>query len=525
MKKRGVKETKVKKSILAGGGLVKTANYGGSGSSVSSVSSTFYTPELTPESWLLPKSRQEVIKWCRIFFNLEAYVQSIIMMHARYPFSKFDISCPDKSVQQFYEDMIENDKWSLYDTILKGSLSYWLYGEAIFFGNWDEKKKRWSRFALLEPEVVEIHQDLYDEDARYELIPTEELKKLVNSPDADSAARKEKLPEIVLKAVNSGKNIPLDPQATSIIARTTSPSAIRGTPVMQSIFKALIYQDFIRLAQLRIAERHQMPIELWTLGNLENKILPTEQDLADLKTMISQAVQAPPFVMVYPPIVDYKVLGVKDKLLNLYDDYNYIHDQILVGLGVNKNLILGEGPAFSNVKTMALHKLVMEYQAIRDTFEKWIINKVFRRVAEENGFYHTKNGKRVLMLPEISWKKSLDIEGEESQRKLYFDMWKVGIVSTETLMNKFPDLDFENEKKKLEGEEGTVFDKGTDRLPKKEAPKPATPAGTPAGTPGAKPFSERKAPKAPSAPSAPSALKVEPPKAPAAPEKPAAEPK
>ena len=39
------------------------------------------------------------------------------------------------------------------------------------------------------------------------------------------------------------------------------------------------------------------------------------------------------------------------------------------------------------------------------------------------------------MLPEIHWQKSLDIEGEESQRKLFFDMWKEGIVSTETFLS------------------------------------------------------------------------------------------
>jgi len=184
MKKKGkrTRSTPIQRAIkiaAKAGGIIKKSQYGGSGTggSVSTVSSNFYTPELTPESWLLPKSRQEVIKWCRIFFNLEAYVQSIIMMHARYPFSKFSISVSDPKVQAFYEDMIENEKWSLYDTILKASLSYWLYGEAIMFGNWDEKEKKWSKFVLLEPEVVEIHQDLYDEDPLYELIPTEELKK------------------------------------------------------------------------------------------------------------------------------------------------------------------------------------------------------------------------------------------------------------------------------------------------------------------------------------------------------------
>ena len=41
--------------------------------------------------------------------------------------------------------------------------------------------------------------------------------------------------------------------------------------------------------------------------------------------------------------------------------------------------MLGDGPSFSNVKTMSLNRLIMEYQTIRDMFERWIYNRVFRR--------------------------------------------------------------------------------------------------------------------------------------------------
>src|SRR5579863_7324785 len=57
--------------------------------STTQVQSFFYSPELTSDSWVLPKSRQEILKWIRIFFNLEPYIQQITMMHSLYPFSKF----------------------------------------------------------------------------------------------------------------------------------------------------------------------------------------------------------------------------------------------------------------------------------------------------------------------------------------------------------------------------------------------------------------------------------------------------
>ena len=87
-------------------GLGKKAGAGGSGpgsSNVTMAQTQFYSPELTPESWLLPKSRQEVIKWCRIFFNLEPYIQRILTLHSRYPFSKFKLVCEDTKVLAFFE--------------------------------------------------------------------------------------------------------------------------------------------------------------------------------------------------------------------------------------------------------------------------------------------------------------------------------------------------------------------------------------------------------------------------------------
>lgn len=833
-----------------------------------------------------------IVHNCRIFFNLEPVIQSVLTMHSRYPFSKFKLVCDSPEVLAFYEEMIQNQGWDLYDFILRASLSYWVYGEACAFGNWNEEKKKWDRFVLLEPEVVEIHQDLYDEQAQYELIPTEEIRKIVNNPSPENMTRRDKLPEVVIEAVKANKNIPLDPQSVSLIARVTSPSAIRGTPIMQSCltgdtkiplldgsvktlkelydlklkdfwvystdingklapgkaneviytkteetlkitldngeffkcskdhpvllrngeyviaenlkvndslmplyrqlskkgelnkvltgyelfyqndlnlefdnpkawdythrrvaenqyditkklvvhhknfkktdnspsnllpitrndhiklhkelvakarldpnfnkkiskglfeywasktqeersqyfkdlwqnpiyrkavmeksinseyrkekvreatkrpevrakrkakllesmntqsyhdnmseaslemwnrpeyrekllerrrdpevrkrvsdglkayfknkreekakinhkiisierceaeplydiqsvneyhnfaisfndgsgvfvhncFKILIYQDMIRLAQIRIAERHQLPFELWTLGSLEHKILPTEDDLEKVRNMINEAIQNPPFVLVYPPILNYQSLGVKDKLLNIYEDLGYVENQLFCGLGVNKNLILGEGPAFSNVKTMALHRLVMEYQAIRDMFEKWIYNKVFRRVSEANKFYKWEGDQKKLIIPKIEWEKSLDIEGEETEKKTYVDLHKDGFISTKTLFTKFPNLNFEAERKQLEEEMNTVYDKKDGRrLPKGIGQEPGPVGGSggpkssgPGPTPGAPPPPRpggAPTPPAPSAggPPAPGGAPGAPPSGPSAP--------
>lgn len=465
----------------------KSANF-----SVTQNNSFFYSPELTTESWLLPKSRQEILKWVRIFFNLEPYIQSITMMHAMYPFSKFDLITSDDTVTEFYKDMVSNEKFDLFRFILQASLSYHKFGEAIAFGTMDKGEDglhRWSKFILLEPELVEIKTDMLTGDQDFELIPTQELKALVESNKAENAERVEALnkesPEVV-RAVKEGRNIKLDPKNASMVAaRYTDPSATRGTSPIQSCFKVLIYQDWIRLAQSAFAQRYIFPLELWTIGDLANNIIPDEDTIEKYKDLIKESIQNPPFSIVVPPIVKYEPLSTLGKQFPINNEYEYIQDQILVALGVNKNIILGEGPSFSNVKTMALHKLMTVYKTFRDEIEQWMIYKFFKPIAEKNGFYtlDPKTKKKKYILPEISWYKSLDIEEQEAEREMFLKLHADGYISTKTLFSKFPSLDYETEQKKLEAERGTVWDKGDDRIPKRITKPSGSPSGAPSGGP------------------------------------------
>jgi hypothetical protein len=451
--------------------------------SVTQTQSFFYSPELTSDSWVLPKSRQEILKWIRIFFNLEPYIQQITMMHSLYPFSKFDMVVSDPSVKKFYEEMASNGNFNLFEFVCQASLSREKFGEAICFGNMmqDEEadksgKKlfRWHNFILLEPELVEIKTDMMTGKKTFEMVPTEEIKALVSSQRPEDEERVEELkknsPELV-NAVLEHRNIKLDESCVSQIARITDPSATRGTSRIQSCFKALILQDWIRLAQSAYAKNYVFPKELWTIGDLASNTMPSQNDLNNWRQLINSSIISPPFTIIAPPIVHYEPLSVMGKQFPLNAEYDYIQDQLLVGLGVNKNIILGEGPNFGNSKTMALQALVMQYKAVRDKFEDWIINHFFRPIAEKNEFYTVDpdTGKRELILPQISWYKSLDIDAQEREQEQMIDLHEKGLVSTKTLFSKYPNLDFETERKQLEQEKGTIFDKGgaDNRLPAK----------------------------------------------------------
>src|SRR5208282_1320925 len=238
---RGVKKT----ANIPGGSMGASPSgasfgaHGGNAFPTSQTSSFFYSPELTPDSWLLPKSRQEITKWCRIFYNLDAYIRSILDMHAQYPFSKFDIITSDPSVTEFYKENASNANFDLAEFILRASLRYWKFGEAIMFGNMaldqEDGKYKWENFILLEPELVEIRQELFEDKPRFELVPTEELKRLARSVDPVAQQRQKDIPAVVLESVKNNRLIPLDGDQVSMVANITDPSATRGTPIIQCL--------------------------------------------------------------------------------------------------------------------------------------------------------------------------------------------------------------------------------------------------------------------------------------------------
>jgi hypothetical protein len=457
-------------------GINKTASINKSASANVMQSPTFFfSPESTPESWLLPKTRQELLKWIRIYFALEPELQSIITMHALYPFSKPLFICEDEKVKLFYERMCFNHKFNLYRFLLQMSLSYWKFGEAIPFGNlekgslldFDPSGKEysyWKNFILLEPDTVEIEQSPFEDNPIFYLIVTSDLKRAIEKLKQEPRGL-ENIPEdiktMVEESEKNGGKIELDETSVSILARLTDPSATRGTPILQCLMKTMVHKDWIRLAQISIAMRHHLPIEHWTIGDLNTtpRVIPGESELAQWRDLINQSIMYPPFTLITPPYVKYEALGVSGKILPIQGDLDFIQEQILIGLGVNKNIILGDGPNFSNAQNMAWNKLLMIYQSILDEFTEWIYNRVFEPIAKLNDFAVIENGIKRYIYPKIKWQKNLDIDNQNTYKEEILKLHDKGYVSTETLFELYPELNYKEEQIKLERESNTIFNK------------------------------------------------------------------
>lgn len=439
----------------------------------------FYTPELTPETWLLPRSRAEILRWCRLFFNLDPYINSILTMHAQYPISNFRLSYKDKDTEAFFNrKLFDNKEFSWIDFLEQVMLSYFKMGEAVVWADWSESKGTWNGFSLIDPSLIEYKEDPISGEVEMSIIPTRELKQML--ADGLKQGRTD-IPVEYIRCVQENQKIPLDATGTEpnyltgkkyspakvfMLARKTDPGATRGTPIIQSLFKTLIYQDKIKLAQIACADRLHLPIEIWTIGSYtgdpQTSIIPDDSMIGEVREAIRQATMQPPFSIFVPPYIKYEAVGVNGKLLSVYEDLGYVENCIFVGLGVNKNLILGAGPSFSSSKQTSLFKLIKMYKMLRLKLEAFIKRYILLPIARANDI---KDEYGDYVVPNIEWEESLQPEQDVEKFNNVLKLWDKGLVSTTTVYEYFPGkLDINLEKQRLEMERGSIWDKGTDRL-------------------------------------------------------------
>lgn len=318
----------------------------------------FHTPGNAQDAYNLPKTYVEQIRWSRLMYNLNAYIGAITDLKAFYALSKFKLVTSEPAITEFYAQVAFNKNFNLYDFILRMSLNYQKFGEAIAWGarkqagTWPKTGQPiwvWDYFIMLEPELVEIRKPLVgSHQPKYYLRPSRDMEELVNKIEANDPEYmpfQNQIPESLREKIKKKDLIQLDENTVSAIQNLTDASATRGTPTYQRLFTTFILEDFTRLAQMAQANRYHFPMELWTLGDLEKNILPNTADLEKLRDLVTDAIQQPPFSLFLPPIVKYEALGVQGKTFPFQDDYNYIWQQYMVGMGVSSNLILGEALA------------------------------------------------------------------------------------------------------------------------------------------------------------------------------------
>jgi len=245
-------ETANARVVASVGGISKFAQGMGGGGGIfhgAHGDSVKQTPEVYSPLWLnsnmnLPRDRATINAWCRSFFALNPFVHNAISLHSTYPISKLSIKCPNKDIEKFFDDMIE--EIDLMNICVQIAQEYWLLGEAFVYAELDEGKGKWSRLHIQNPDFMIVKRTVVASEPIIMLRPDENLKKIIFSNRPTDIEQRKQLNQHIIDSVRRGENIPLDNFHVSHLARRISPYEIRGTGLPVCIFRNLMLYDKLR---------------------------------------------------------------------------------------------------------------------------------------------------------------------------------------------------------------------------------------------------------------------------------------
>ena len=434
---------------------------------------TFYHPLFQAVNMMLPRDRRERNEWCRHFYRTEPIISTAIDMHTEYPISDFNNQCADPAIKQFY-DYMAFDKLDIINLLLNIGHEYWKIGDVFPFGQLNENTGMWEKFVILNPDYINIQASVFAEDAIIELIPDDQITTIVNSgPNSEYGDLYKQLPPEVIRSIKMNRNIRLDNRLVSHIAHKASDYEIWGTPLMMRCFKTLIYKDKLRGAQDALANRHIFPIRLAKIGT-PGEPYPTQADLDSFRDNLMLAEGDPASFIVYHYGVQLDYVGSTGHILPLNTEFDFIQKELMNGLGIDEAMLNGSSPTYATAQVGA-DAMGMRYMSYRYRLESFIRNKIYRPIAEIQGFYKPKNGeialkymsasekRRVLasggmdlIIPTIRWSK-YDLTSNQSAVQILNNLQGKKLVSVHTIHNIIG-LDPEVEKKWLEQERNTVLD-------------------------------------------------------------------
>lgn len=403
--------------------------------------------------------------------NTDPIVATGLDFHSQFPITAFYNEMPesDSYIEKYYNELAY-DLLKLKYVMLYISHEYWVLGNVFPFAEWDENEGRWNRIILINPDYISISGSALAGDPKIEMMADQRIQNIVNTRQPRDVF--ESLPKELVARVSRGEKIPLHPDHVTHIAHKLNYYDEYGTPIMYRLFKILMYKDRLREAQFAIAERHITPLQIWKLGEKGNEA--NEDDIAYFQQILDQVYADRNAAIVYGHYLDYSVVGSSGQIVPLNTEFEYIEKEILFGLGLSANIITGEGNSFSQ-PLVALESLINRYLLFREMLSNYIQEKIYKPVAEAQGFIKKDkaSGREYLLYPRIKWSK-MNLRDDVQQKQILMQLRQQKNVSAKTALDALG-LSYETEKKNLEEEMMTIFNPNVQALKSQEALKPVLP--------------------------------------------------
>ena len=267
----------------------------------------------------------------------------------------------------------------------------------------------------------------------------------------------ETLPPKVKRAIQRGeKAIPLEEERLQVFHYKKDDWQMWANPMIYAILDDIIMLEKMRLADLSALDGAISNIRLWTLGNLDHKILPNRAAINKLRDILASNVGGGTMELVWGPELTYTESNSQVYKFLGSEKYQSVLNSIYAGLGVPPTLtgMAGNGGGFTN-NFISLKTLVERLQYGRSLLTQFWQHEI-ELVRKAMGFRYPA---------EIHYDQ-MSLADDAAEKNLLIQLADRDIISHETVLERFKELP-NVEKIRLKRE---YKDRGADNTPDKASP-------------------------------------------------------
>lgn len=416
----------------------------------------FYSPLHTPQNWQIPSKRNEIYQWARFFFENEPKVGAGIQFYSEFPMQGFELQCSNNKIKKYYERLVKKLKLEYWLPLI--SAEYFMLGDVFPFvsvnctvcggsGVADGKQCNHpggtlSKLVVLNPDWIEVKQNVLADEPFVQLIPDEDLKRIVM--DKFPFEVYNRIPEAFRAMIIAGQPIPLSNRSVTHIKHMPAPYGTYGTSLIRRLFKTLAYKDRLMTANWIVAERLILPIRIVKIGTDDRPA--GANDIANVQNQLASVQNDPNLTLVTHHAFDYSYVGAQGSIVQLQAEYDMINGEILDGLMLPQAVLNSEMQGYQGVQIGA-EILIVRLENWRKKLAQFIEEEIFLPEAKMQGFINeedTRNAKeKVYLYPSIKW-NDLNIRDDTQKKQQMIGLHDSGIISTQTLAEIF-DFDYDQE--------------------------------------------------------------------------------
>lgn len=314
---------------------------------------------------------------------------------------------------------------------------------------------RYNFFNPVSLEVKDSNINLFLGTKNFQISPSSFLD---NFKDGAVPARMlDTLPTDVKQKIQNGeRKITLDPERLSMFYYKKDDWSNWANPLIYAILDDVIMLEKMRLADLSALDGAISNIRLWTLGNLDHKILPNKAAINKLRDILASNVGGGTMELVWGPELTYTESNSQVYKFLGSEKYQSVLNSIYAGLGVPPTLtgMAGNGGGFTN-NFISLKTLVERLQYGRDQLTAFW-EKECEIVRKAMGFRKS---------PHIVYDQ-MSLSDESSEKNLLIQLADRDIISHETVLERFKEVP-SVEKMRLRREDKA---RDSEALPEKAGP-------------------------------------------------------